>query len=162
MNGSTPKRMHKRYIDVVVVALNAPICIGLYEEGCLFDTLKYNEHTSEVLPTVIAQLDREYKIENIFYAKGPGSFMSIKIAYIFLKSFSAIKNIPFFATDAFYFNGNSPIKAVGKLHFVKIDNNIQTIKLDSTQSHEFRLPKILQKNDFDTQTSPQYGIGAVY
>jgi tRNA A37 threonylcarbamoyladenosine modification protein TsaB len=159
---SMPKHTHKKNIDIVVVALSSPLYIGLYEDNRLVDILKSEQHTSEALPVIFEELDGEYEIENIFYAKGPGSFMSIKVAYIFLKSFSIIKNIPLFATDAFYFNHNSPIKAVGKLYFVKIDDSIQTRKLDSVQSSGFSLPKILEKNDFDTHTSPQYGIGAVY
>ena len=87
--------------------------------------------------------------------------MAIKVAYIFLKSISILKNIPLFATDAFYFNKNRPIKAVGKLYFVKTSELIETQKFDEPLLSEFALPEFLKYNDFDSDTVPKYGIGAV-
>ena len=87
--------------------------------------------------------------------------MAIKVTYIFLKSISILKNIPLFATDAFYFNKNSPIKAVGKLYFVKVLEAIETKKFDEPVFSEFKLPQFLNYDDFDTDTVPKYGIGAV-
>ena len=87
--------------------------------------------------------------------------MAIKVAYIFLKSLSILKKIPLFATDAFYFNNNMPIKAIGKLHFVKVASEIKTQKFESTQEVNFRLPDLLDINEFSTTATPLYKIGAV-
>jgi tRNA A37 threonylcarbamoyladenosine modification protein TsaB len=137
--------------------------IGIYEEKWCVETIrKKDQKTSDVLPLIFETLMKEWDIAALYYAKGPGSFMSIKVAYIFLKSLSVLCSIPLFAADAFYFNGNAPVKAVGKLYFVKIANKIQTVKLDSKEPCEFTLPQILNSNDFDTQTVPEYSIEAVY
>ncbi|MDA3909615.1 MAG: hypothetical protein PF437_11070 [Sulfurimonas sp.] len=87
--------------------------------------------------------------------------MAIKVAYIFLKSISVLKNIPLFATDAFYFNKNQPIKAIGKLYFVKISSEIKTQKLETVPNMEFKLQDVLDYNEFSTTTTPLYSIGAV-
>ena len=152
--------MPKR-VDVVLVALSSPIQIGVYEDKILIETIKSQEKSSEVLPKIFEEILKTYEIKNFFYANGPGSFMAIKVAYIFLKSLSVLKNIPLFATDAFYFNKNQPIKAIGKLFFVKISQKIETQKLEIAPSMEFKLPDVLDYNEFSKNTVPLYGIGAV-
>ena len=87
--------------------------------------------------------------------------MAIKVAYVFLKSLSILKNIPLFATDAFYFNNNEPIKAIGKLHFVRVASEIKTQKLEIAPEVTFTLPELLDYNEFSTDTAPLYMIGAV-
>ena len=148
-------------VDVVLVALSSPIQIGIYENNRLVETIKSEEKSSEVLPILFDRILKIYRVEKLFYANGPGSFMAIKIAYIFLKSLSVLKNIPLFATDAFYFNNNQPIKAIGKLFFVKVSSEIKTQKLEIAPSMEFKLPDVLDYSEFSTTATPLYGIGAV-
>jgi tRNA threonylcarbamoyladenosine biosynthesis protein TsaB len=152
--------MHK-IVDVVLVALSSPIQIGIYEDKKLIQTIKSEEKSSEILPKIYDDIFKKYEVKNLFYANGPGSFMAIKVAYIFLKSLSILKNIPLFATDAFYFNKNQPIKAIGKLYFVKISSEIKTQKLEIAPSMEFKLQDVLDYNEFSTTATPLYGIGAV-
>ena len=148
-------------VDVVVIELSSPILIGIYENQTLIETFSSDEYTSEALPILFKKILEKYKLENIIYTKGPGSFMAIKVAYIFLKSMSVLKKIPLFATDAFYFNANTPIKAIGKLHFVKIAQDIKTQKLEIAPDVTFSLPNVLDYNEFSTTSTPLYMISAV-
>lgn len=148
-------------VDIVLVALSSPILIGVYEHKKLINTIKSEEKSSDILPKIFDELFKQYKIEKLFYANGPGSFMAIKVAYIFLKSISILKDIPLFATDAFYFNENNPIKAIGKLYFVKISTEIKTQKLETVPEADFMLPNELDYNEFSATTTPLYMIGAV-
>ena len=148
-------------VDLVFITLSSPIKIGVYEDTKLIDVIVTQEKSSELLPIIYKKLDETYDIKKLFYANGPGSFMAIKVAYIFLKSMSVLKNIPLFATDAFYFNKNEPIKAIGKLCFVKIASEIKTQKLETAPNMEFNLPDVLDYTEFSTTVSPLYGIGAV-
>lgn len=91
-------------VDVVCITLTSPIKIGIYENNRLIETILSDEKSSDVLPLIFKELLNKYDVEKLFYANGPGSFMAIKVAYIFLKSLSILKKIPLFATDAFYFN----------------------------------------------------------
>ena len=150
-----------REVDIILIALTSPIQIGIYEDNKLIEIIKSSEKSSEALPIIFKQILKTYKLKNLFYANGPGSFMAIKVAYIFLKSLSVLKNIQLFATDAFYFNENRPIKAIGKLYFVKISSEIKTQKLEIVPSMEFRLPDVLDYSEFSTIATPLYGIGAV-
>jgi tRNA A37 threonylcarbamoyladenosine modification protein TsaB len=148
-------------VDLLFITLSSPVKVGIYEDNMLIDTIISQEKSSDILPKIFSELSTKYDIKKLFYANGPGSFMAIKVAYIFLKSISILKNIPLFATDAFYFNENQPIKAIGKLYFVKISSEIKTQKLEIAPDANFRLPHVLDYNEFNTITTPLYGIGAV-
>jgi len=148
-------------VEVLLIALSSPIQIGIYENGKLIETIESSERSSDVLPLLFRDILQKYSVEKLFYANGPGSFMAIKVAYIFLKSLSILKNIPLFATDAFTFNNLAPIKAIGKLHFVKIASEIKTQKLETVSEAVFRLPDVLDYNEFSTTSTPLYMIGAV-
>jgi len=148
-------------VDILLVALSSPIQIGIYENQKLIDTIVSDEKSSDVLPLIFEKLLKNYNIKALYYANGPGSFMAIKVAYVFLKSLSIMKNIPLYATDAFKFNNNSPIKAIGKLCFVKISSEIKTQKLETVPESSFTLPDVLDYNEFSTTSSPLYSIGAV-
>ncbi|MBU1927950.1 hypothetical protein KKG77_03010 [bacterium] len=148
-------------VDVLLIALSSPILLGIYEDNKLIETIESDEKSSDVLPKIFEALFQKYTIEKLFYANGPGSFMAIKIAYIFLKSLSILKNIPLFATDAFIFNKNNPIKAIGKLYFVKISSEIKTQKLEQAPEASFELPNVLNYSEFSKNATPLYMIGAV-
>ncbi len=152
--------MHKR-VDVVFITLSSPILVGVYEEQKLIETIENSQKSSDVLPKIFEELAEKYDIKALFYTNGPGSFMAIKIAYIFLKSMSILKNIPLFATDAFYFNKNQPIKAIGKLFFVKVASEITTQKLETAPQTHFMLRGVLEYSEFNATAAPLYGIGAV-
>ncbi len=148
-------------VDVLLITLTSPILVGVYEEKKLIETIESQERSSDVLPLIFKDLLKKYEIQNLFYANGPGSFMAIKVAYVFLKSLSVLKKIPLFARDAFYFNENQPIKAIGKLCFVKISSEIETQKFQTVPTSVFKLPDELDYNEFSTNATPLYKIGAV-
>jgi len=148
-------------VDILLITLSSPIQIGVYENAVLIETIKSEEKSSDILPIIFKELMQKYQLQRLYYANGPGSFMAIKVAYIFLKSMSILKKIPLFATDAFYFNKNQPIKAIGKLYFVKIASEIKTQKLETVSVGSFELPAELDYSEFTTNTTPLYMIGAV-
>ncbi len=147
--------------DLVVIALTPPLIIGVYKDKKLIETIRSEERSSEFLPELFKELLSKYEVEHIIYAKGPGSFMAIKISYIFLRTLCIVKNISLLATDAFYFNNNAPIKAVGKLYFVKNRDTIETQSFSEVPAMEFALPQDLILEDFSEETAPFYAIGAV-
>lgn len=147
--------------DALVIALSSPILVGIYKEGILVEEIRSEGMSSDVLAEIFESLLKRYTFANFIYAKGPGSFMGIKVTYLFLKTLSITLKIPLLATDAFFFNQNSPIKAYGKLYFVK---NRTTIELESIIPSEiiaFELPKHIDLEKFDSDNLPYYGIDAV-
>lgn len=117
------------------------------------------EKTSEVLPQIFSEILKKYEINSIYFVNGPGSYMSIKLVYIFLKTLSIIKSIPIFATDGFYFT-NSAIKALGNRYFIKKDNIIEIVKLKDIVT-DFNLPDNLDKAQFTNNIEPLYILDAV-
>ena len=136
--------------------------IGIYENNKLIKSILTEEHTSEALPLILNDILEKFTCERVFFARGPGSFMAIKITYIFLKTLSLTKNIELFATDGFYFNNNKPIKAMRKMYFVKDNENIITEIFEEDQNSEFVLPEVLKVQDFSKDIEPLYILPAVW
>ncbi|GAB6074171.1 hypothetical protein [Nautilia lithotrophica] len=151
--------MQKRLVDIVAIVISKPLLIGIYENGKLIEKIEKEGMTSDILPSVFDDLLQKYQINSIIYSKGPGSYMAIKLAYVFFKTLEIAKNIKLFAVDGFYFNQNKPIKAVGNSYFVKKEGII-TLKKDE-EAGRFYLPEKLNFNDFDEDTEPLYILKAV-
>jgi hypothetical protein len=143
------------------VALGSPFMIGVYEDKKLIFEKSIEGQTSELLPIELQKLLKYYNFEKILYANGPGSFMSIKISYVMLKTLSVSHNIPIYATDGFAFNQNSPIKAFGDIVFVKKNGKISTQKKDEESFVKFLLPQDISLISFHNDIEPLYILPAV-
>ncbi len=136
--------------------------IGIYENKKLLKEHKLEGKTSEVLPIFFEELLKEYDIKKINYVNTPGSFMSIKLAYVFLKTICIVNKIDFAAVSGFEFNGNSPIKALAKKYFI---NDIDGVKVDFLKNdctiRDFELPVSIEKINFNKETLPIYNLPAV-
>ena len=135
--------------------------VGVYQDNKLIKNFITKEHTSEVLPRLFKEILEEFTCKKVCFARGPGSFMAIKITYIFLKTLSITMDIELFATDGFYFNDNKPIKAMRKMYFIKEDEKITTKIFEEEQNSEFALPKDLKIENFSKDIEPIYILPAV-
>lgn len=152
----------KNLIEILVITISKPLLIGVYKNKQLLREIEQNGLTSDELPILFKDLLEEFDVKTIIYVNTPGSFMSIKIAYIFLKTITMIKDIEFLAANGFLFNQNSPIKALGKKYFI---NENEEIKVDFLPNmckiSDFELPKSLENIDFSKDTLPIYNLPAV-
>ncbi len=148
-------------VEILVISIATPIQIGVYKEGRLQELISKEGMTSDILPILFKDILSRYDISKLLYVNGPGSYMAIKVAYIFLKSLSISKNIPLLACDGFAFNENSPIKALGKKYFIKKDGNISIEFIDEKDLKDFKLPKILDNSLFSEESLPSYNLPAV-
>lgn len=155
------KRPMRKSVDLLFLTIADPFMVGVYEDNKLIDTIKSELKSSEALPILYKKLEGLYDIKRLIYVNGPGSFMAIKVTYIFLKTISILKDIPLLAIDGFYFNDNRPIKAIAKLHFVKISSQIETIKLDEVVVNDFKFLDLLEEKYLTKDAAPLYAIGAI-
>jgi tRNA A37 threonylcarbamoyladenosine modification protein TsaB len=149
--------------SLFVISISSPILIGIYSDGVLEGTIKSDGKTSDILPNIIDGILKNRQIDELIYVNGPGSYMSIKLAYIFLKTLSITKNMNFFAISGFQTNKNSPIKALGKKYFVlNSDGNIDVRFLEENEKiDEFMLPDKIDYNKCSNDTLPNYQLPAV-
>lgn len=148
--------------DAVIIALRSPVRVGIYNEaGEIIEEIVSDQVGSDALPHIFDDLLKRYTFGRFIYANGPGSFMGIKVTYLFLKTLSILKNIPLFAIDGFFFNENHPIKAVGKLYFVKTSHTISLSPLELPLLKDFELPRSIDAKNFNIDNAPYYGIDAV-
>jgi len=149
-------------IEVLVISISKPLLIGVYENKQLIEEFKIDGMTSDLLPVYFEKILKKYSIDTIAYVNTPGSFMAIKVAYIFLKTLSIVKNIDLIACSGFDFNNNTPIKALGKKYFIKSEDGIKVDFLDNnTKILDFKLPKELNGIEFSEETLPIYNLPAV-
>jgi tRNA A37 threonylcarbamoyladenosine modification protein TsaB len=127
----------------------------------LIQTYESNEQTSDALPALFDVVLKNYVPKRLFFARGPGSFMAIKISYIFLKTMSIGLQIPLLACDGFALNGSAPIRAMRNLYFIKENDTISTVRLDEPVTQPFTLPTLLDVSLFGEETEPLYMLPAV-
>ena len=149
-------------IEILVITISNPLLIGIYEDNKLIKEYKLDGKTSDLLPTLFEELLTKFDIKKIIYVNSPGSFMSIKIAYVFLKTISIVKGIDLEACEGFLFNENSPIKALGKKYFIKEANELKVDFLEKDCIiRDFELPKGIENFNFNKETLPIYNLPAV-
>ena len=155
--------MTKIDVDILVISLTSPLLVGVYKENKLINNFKSTEKTSDILPVIFDEILKKYNVKNLYYARGPGSFMSIKVSYIFLRTLSITKKIPFYGADGFNFNNNSPIKATGNRFFMKENGKIIIKKLEKKDSkiQSFKLYTHLDKKIFSREVEPLYVLPAI-
>ncbi len=148
--------------EVLVISISNPILIGIYENENLIKEHKLEGKTSDLLPQLFEEILKQYDIDRVNYVNTPGSYMAIKVSYVFLKTISITKNIEFRACSGFEFNNNSPIKALGKKYFIQDENEIKVDFLEKDCIiRDFELPKSIDKINFNKQTLPIYNLPAV-
>ena len=154
--------MHKGLAIILLInTIAKPLEIGFYENGNLIEVKDYDGMTSDILLPILEDILEKNSIEKIIYTNGPGSHMATKIAYVLLKTLSIIKQIPFYAVSAFELNGNNPIKALGKLYFIKEKETIITLRFDKEPKSSFIMPDSLNSLNILEANEPNYQIAAV-
>jgi len=153
----------KRDVKILVISISTPILVGIYENNILIQTIQNDGKTSDILPKIFRDLFNSYNIKKVFYVNGPGSFMAIKVAYIFLKTLSITKNILLVACDGFEFNNNTPIKALAKKYFFKDKNGKIYMDFldDNDMLNPFELPKTIENIIYSEECLPNYNLPAV-
>jgi tRNA A37 threonylcarbamoyladenosine modification protein TsaB len=146
---------------ILIISISSPLLIGVYRDGCLIEKIESNQKTSEVLLKILTELSEKYNYSKVIYTNGPGSYMAIKLTYITLRSLEILKNIPFNGCNAFDLNGEKPIKAMGKLYFIKEKETIITKKFDEAVEQRFELPSMLSEVTILNDNKPLYILPAV-
>ena len=151
--------MQKPSVDLVAVTISSPSLFGIYQNGKLIKSIIKEGKTSDILPEVFDELSKNYDINKIIYSKGPGSYMAIKLSFIFFKTIEIVNGIKLYGAEGFEFNRNRPIKAVGKSFFIK-ENGIISIK-NGLEAGEFSLPENLSDINFSEDNAPLYILNPV-
>lgn len=148
--------------EALVISISNPLKVGIYENETLIKTYEKEGKTSDILPLLFEKILNEYELDSIIYVNTPGSYMAIKVSYVFLKTICITKNIKLLAASGFKFNENSPIKALGKKYFFN-ENGDTIIKFLGEKDiiRDFNLPKTIKRSEFSLETLPIYNLPAV-
>ncbi len=141
--------------------MSSPIKVGIYKDSKIIKEYCKTEQTSEVLPILFYEILQRYEIKSLFFANGPGSFMAIKVSYIFLRTLSISLGVDLLGIDGFAFNQNRPIRALKKVYFVKKNDKIETKIISTEIQQSFELPQLLNRDIFSKDCEPLYILPAV-
>ncbi len=154
--------MYKGFvIEIIINTIAKPMQIGFYKNKKLIDIKEYEGLTSDILLPILKDILNKYEIKKIIYTNGPGSHMSTKITFVLLKTLNIINGIPINSISAFALNSNKPIKALGKLYFVKEKETIITKKIEDKIDSRFFMPTSLIDIKINKNIEPEYKISAI-
>ena len=149
-------------MTLLVVPLSSPFYVGVYDaEGMLIEATQSEEKISDALLPILEDMTSRYAVEEVIYVNGPGSHMATKIAYVTLRTFALLRDIALYGCDAFALNGGKPVKAIGRLYFVKEKETIITKKLPPPVDTAFSLPSRIEAADLRGAAEPDYRLPAV-
>ncbi len=144
-------------IRFLFLTVSSPFSLGVYKDDKLIKKYEKDGKASDVLPAIIDEALKNFKADEIYYTNGPGNHMSLKIAYVCLKSLAIIKKIPLYGVSPFVFNNNSPIKAFGNSYFVSNTGKIELIGFEEEPSLTFAtLPHELEADKLKDSDEPLF------
>ena len=144
-------------IRFLFLTVSSPFSLGVYKDDKLIKKYEKDGKASDVLPAIIDEALKNFKADEIYYTNGPGNHMSLKIAYVCLKSLAIIKKIPLYGVSPFIFNNNSPIKAFGNSYFVSNTGKIELIGFEEEPSLTFAtLPHELEADKLKDSDEPLF------
>jgi hypothetical protein len=135
--------------------------VGVYENDKLISSFKSDEKVSDSLPKIFKNILCSFACKELFYARGPGSFMAIKVTFVYLRSLQIALNVPLFACDGFAFNESFPIKALGGQWFFKEKKGIVLKENSANKTKAFKLPDVLDRKKFNDANEPLYILSAI-
>jgi len=159
MSVALPKR---EGFTLVINPLSNPLIMALYDKkGELFREWELKGYASDSLVEELDKILKEFEIKRIIYANGPGSYMGIKLCYIALKTLELTKGIPFNGCSAFVFSRGNPIKAMGRLYFIKEKETIITQRFNEAIPQNFYMPNSLDNIELEPLNYPKYHIPSI-
>jgi hypothetical protein len=154
--------MTKPKSEALVLSIATPLQVGIYKNNKLVEVFSQDGLTSEVLPVLFEDIMAKYDIDTILYINGPGSYMAIKVCYIFLTTLCILKDWTMLSCSGFEFNQNTPIKAINNRYFHKIDDKIVLKPLDNSSNiNQFKLPSNLNHINISIDTKPNFVLPVV-
>ncbi len=152
-------------LDLALISLGDGVLLGVYQNHSLKASYTSKAKTSEALVEVFSQLFKDFKnlypaspvIKGVYYAKGPGSFTSLKLTHIFLHTLASIYDFELYSTTGFDFNDNTPILAYANQYFVSKEmESLRDFKDLKVLPKDFMLPSYLEKDKFTQSNTPFY------
>ncbi len=149
----------------MLISLGDGVLLGVYQNNSLKASYTSKAKTSEALVEVFSQLFKDFKnlypaspvIKGVYYAKGPGSFTSLKLTHIFLHTLALIYDFELYSTTGFDFNDNTPILAYANQYFVSKEmESLRDFKDLKVLPKDFMLPSYLEKDKFTQSNTPFY------
>ena len=149
--------MPKEPVTLLLLSAQTPLCVGLYDaSGVLVRRYERTGQISQVLYPLFREIGAEFEVVALAYARGPGSFMGLKLGFVFLRSFAIAKKIPMRSASSFFFSAGAPIVATRHSAYLLSDDKISLCRLESAPENRMQLPKRVDFEALDEPLEPLY------
>ncbi|WP_456433401.1 hypothetical protein [Nitratifractor sp.] len=147
---------------LLINPVSTPPAVARYgSDGMLEEVIPLQGQISEALIPVLEEAIERGPVARIIYVHGPGSNMGIKLTYILLRTLEMTRSISFEACSAFDLSGGAPVRAMGKLYFVKEKETIITRRFDEAPELRFTFPETITAITPAPDREPDYRLPAV-
>lgn len=154
--------MPKLPVTVLLISASRPMRLAVYDRvGAKLESFESDAPATESFYPLFKAIDEKYAIEKLAYARGPGSFMGLKLGYVFMQTLALARNLPFTAASSFVLSDGAPVQAHGKRWFAQEANGIGVKLFEAAPEDRLLPPDRLDLNLFDTNTEPDYFMPAV-
>lgn len=147
---------------ILLIPTSVPPLIGIYKDNKLISSHILESKLSDSLVSFFCDLKKKrIAFDELFYVNGPGSYMALKLTYIFAQTLHIASDVKLHAANGFYFNNNTPIKAYGDCYFAYENGQIKLIKSNENICSNYALPSVLDESIFGCDLEPLYILPAV-
>jgi tRNA A37 threonylcarbamoyladenosine modification protein TsaB len=151
-----------RNVTVLLISAAKPCFFALYDEnGEMIEQESCDKPLTESLYVLMSAAERRYSIKRVLYVNGPGSFMGLKLGFVFMRTFALAREIDFAACDSFAITGGAPVFSHKNRWFVKNGSSIELIRFENPPENRLIPPKKLNMANFSGDTTPCYLLPAV-
>ncbi|MGE4295437.1 MAG: hypothetical protein AB7E49_07045 [Campylobacterales bacterium] len=154
--------MPKSPVFVLLVSASRPMRLAVYDLGG--NRLELHESdapATESFYPFFKTIDDRYDIARVAYARGPGSFMGLKLGYVFLQSFAMARRIPFASVSSFALTRGAPVQAHGKRWFVLEGGEVSVRAFETPPQAALLPPEQIDFSIFEAACEPEYLMPAV-
>ena len=151
-----------RNATLLLISAIKPFVLAVYDErNELIEQHASDQHLTTALYMITSEIDARYCVTKVAYIRGPGSFMGLKLGFVFMRSFALARGIDFTAADSFALTADRPVFSHKNRYFVKENGVISVQRFDQPQPNFLIPPLALDTTIFNADTLPQYILGAI-
>lgn len=152
----------RKKVSVLLISATRPMRLAVYDEtGARIESHESDAPATESLYPLFKSIDDRYEITRLAYAKGPGSFMGLKLGYVFLQSFALARKLPFTAASSFALSGGNPVHAHGKRWFTQRGDQVGVQTFEVAPEASLLPPERIDFSVFEPACEPEYLMPAV-
>lgn len=162
MSSIMSMNIHLLEVNILLNTVTSPFQVAVYTlDGMQKEYYEGEGKASEELLFFVNTLVKRYCVKGLFFIRGPGSSMGIKMGYLAIMTLHHILECDVKGCDAFVFSHENYVRATRKSLFHKENDGTISLVHDIHKEGKISLPLELDVSLFSEDISPLYVLPAV-